>query len=174
MAFVLWMTGVPCSGKTTIAKKLREIIPKIEMLDGDELYEWLAPYDFSREARISQTLRVAHIVKLLIRHDVSVCVSMVSSYSQSRKKAREIINDNRFVLCYIKCPLELCESRDVKGMYKKVREGTIKNFTGISDPYDVPENPDLILDTEKFSIEECVRTVRDYLETKNLILETDS
>lgn len=174
MAFVLWLTGLPCSGKSTIAKKLGKIFPKMEILDGDELYEWLAPYDFSREARISQTLRVANIIKLLIRHDISVCVSMVSSYSQSREKAREIINDKRFVLCYVKCNLDECEKRDVKGMYVKARAGEIKDFTGIDDPYEVPDNPDLQVDTEKSSIDECVKIVHNYLKSKNLSLPTDN
>jgi adenylylsulfate kinase len=174
MAFVLWMTGLPCSGKTTISKELRKIIPKMEVLDGDELYEWLAPYDFSKDARISQTLRVAHIVKMLIKHNVSVCVSMISSFEQSRRKAYEIINDDRFALCYVKCSLEICEKRDEKGMYKKARSGVIKNFTGISDPYDIPEHPDLVLDTEKFSKGECVKIIKDYLIKNKFILSTDN
>ena len=85
MAFVLWMTGLSCSGKTTIAIELNKIFPNMEVLDGDKLWEWLAPLDMSKKARIAQTLRIAHIVKMLIKHDISVCVSAVSSFEESRK-----------------------------------------------------------------------------------------
>ena len=85
MTFVLWMTGRPCSGKTTISKKLEKIIPNLATLDGDSLYEWLGTYDFSRESRIVQNKRVSHLAKLLIKHDVPVCVSMISPYQETMR-----------------------------------------------------------------------------------------
>jgi adenylylsulfate kinase len=163
------MTGLSCSGKTTIAIELNKIFPNIEVLDGDKLWEWLAPLDMSKKARIAQTLRIAHIVKMLIKHDISVCVSVVSSFEESRKKAEEIINDDRYVLCYIKCPVEVCEKRDVKGMYKDVRNGGNIVLSGVNDPYDIPKEPDIVLETDKYSVSECIEKVKDHLIKNNLV-----
>jgi len=169
VAFVLWMTGLSCSGKTTIAIELNKIFPNIEVLDGDKLWEWLAPLDMSKKARIAQTLRIAHIVKMLIKHDISVCVSVVSSFEESRKKAEEIINDDRYVLCYIKCPVEVCEKRDVKGMYKDVRNGGNIVLSGVNDPYDIPKEPDIVLETNKYSVSECIEKIKNHLIKNNLV-----
>ena len=163
------MTGLSCSGKTTIAIELNKIFPNIEVLDGDKLWEWLAPLDMSKKARIAQTLRIAHIVKMLIKHDISVCVSAVSSFEESRKKAEEIINDDRYVLCYIKCPVEVCEKRDVKGMYKDVRNGGNIVLSGVNDPYDIPKEPDIVLETDKYSVSECIEKIKDHLIKNNLV-----
>ena len=169
MAFVLWMTGLSCSGKTTIAIELNKIFPNMEVLDGDKLWEWLAPLDMSKKARIAQTLRIAHIVKMLIKHDISVCVSVVSSFEESRKKAEEIINDDRYVLCYIKCPVEVCEKRDVKGMYKDVRNGGNIVLSGVNDPYDIPKEPDIVLETDKYLVSECIEKIKNHLIKNNLV-----
>ena len=169
MSFVLWMTGLPCSGKTTIARELRNVIPNIAILDGDELREWLSPKDFSREGRNDHNKRVAYLSRLLSSHKVPVCVSLISPYEENRKTARSIIGPENFVEVYVNCPLEICESRDVKGMYKKARNNEIRNFTGISDPYEVPKSPDLLLETEKKSISDCVKTIIDYLKSKNFL-----
>lgn len=163
------MTGLSCSGKTTIAIELNKIFPNMEVLDGDKLWEWLAPLDMSKKARIAQTLRIAHIVKMLIKHDISVCVSVVSSFEESRKKAEEIINDNRYVLCHIKCPVEVCEKRDVKGMYKDVRNGGNIVLSGVNDPYDIPKEPDIVLETDKYSVSECIEKLKDHLIKNNLV-----
>ena len=166
MTFVLWMTGLPCSGKTTLARKLQEFIPNLAILDGDELREWLSPKDFSREGRNEHNRKVAFLAKLLTKHNVPVSVSLISPYFENRKSAREIIGDEKFIETYVKCPLEKCEDRDVKGMYKKARNNEIKNFTGIDDAYDVPENPELIIETEKKPLEESAKEVLDYLKSK--------
>tara|TARA_B110001454_G_scaffold103888_1_gene97816 strand:+ start:163 stop:654 length:492 start_codon:yes stop_codon:yes gene_type:complete len=163
------MTGLSCSGKTTIAIELNKIFPNIEVLDGDKLWEWLAPLDMSKKARIAQTLRIAHIVKMLIKHDISVCVSVVSSFEESRKKAEEIINDDRYVLCYIKCPVEVCEKRDVKGMYKDVRNGGNIVLSGVNDPYDIPKEPDIVLETDKYLVSECIEKIKNHLIKNNLV-----
>jgi len=163
------MTGLSCSGKTTIAIELNKIFPNIEVLDGDKLWEWLAPLDMSKKARIAQTLRIAHIVKMLIKHDISVCVSAVSSFEESRKKAEEIINDDRYVLCYIKCPVEVCEKRDVKGMYKDVRNGGNIVLSGVNDPYDIPKEPDIVLETDKYLVSECIEKIKNHLIKNNLV-----
>ncbi len=169
MSFVLWMTGLPCSGKTTIARKLQEKIPNLAILDGDELREWLSPKDFSKEGRNEHNRKVAHLAKLLLKHKVPVSVSLISPYEENRKSAREIVGNENFIETYVKCTLDICENRDVKGMYKKARNNEIKSFTGIDDPYDVPKNPELVIDTENKSLDESVDEILTYLKTKNFI-----
>ena len=158
------MTGLPCSGKTTIARKLQEVYPKLALLDGDELREWLSPKDFSRDGRNEHNKRVAHLAKLLLKHDVSVLVSLISPFNENREDARKIIGDSKFIETYIKCPLSVCEERDVKGMYKKARLNEISNFTGVNDGYNIPDNPDLIINTENNSLNECVDQITEYLD----------
>ena len=158
------MTGLPCSGKTTIARKLQEVYPKLALLDGDELREWLSPKDFSRDGRNEHNKRVAHLAKLLLKHDVSVLVSLISPFNENREDARKIIGDSKFIETYIKCPLSVCEERDVKGMYKKARLNEISNFTGVNDDYDIPDNPDLIINTENNTLDECVDQIIEYLD----------
>ncbi len=168
--FVLWMTGLPCSGKTTIVKDLQKDIPNLAMLDGDELREWFSPKDFSKEGRDEHNKKVAHLAKLLLRHGVPSAVSLVSPYLENREKAREIINaGDQFAECYVKCSLEKCEERDVKGMYAKARKGEIKGFTGIDDPYEAPEKADVIIDTEFDPLSESANKVKEFLKGRNLI-----
>jgi len=167
MSFVLWMTGLPCSGKTSIARKLQEFVPNLAILDGDELREWLSPKDFSREGRNEHNRKVAYLAKLLLKHSVPVSVSLISPYFENRKLAREIIGDDNFIETYVKCSLDVCEERDVKGMYKKARNNEIKGFTGIDDPYDVPENPELAIETENKSLDESIEQILTYLKSKN-------
>jgi len=166
MSFVLWMTGLPCSGKTSIARKLQDFVPNLAVLDGDELREWLSPKDFSREGRNEHNRKVAHLAKLLLKHNVPVSVSLISPYFENRKSAREIIGDENFIETYVSCSLDVCEERDVKGMYKKARNQEIKGFTGIDDPYDVPENPELVIETENKSLDESGEQILTYLKTK--------
>ena len=164
------MTGLPCSGKTTIIRNLQEFIPNLAVLDGDELREWLSPKDFSKEGRNEHNQKVAHLAKLLLKHKVPVGVSLVSPYINNRENARRIINaGEKFSEIYVKCSIEKCEERDVKGMYKKARAGQIKNFTGLDAPYETPENPDLVVDTEKQTLEQSVQTIKNYLQEKNLL-----
>lgn len=160
-AFVLWMTGLPCSGKTTIARKLKEDhIKNLAILDGDELREWLSPKDFSKEGRNEHNRKVAHLARFLINHGLPVCVALVSPYRENREFARQLIGD-RFYEVYVKCSLNECETRDVKGMYKLARSGKIKNFTGLDDPYEPPSDPDIVLDTERMTISECADRIID-------------
>lgn len=169
MSFVLWMTGLPCSGKTTIARKLQKHIPNLAILDGDELREWLSPKDFSREGRNEHNRKVAHLAKLLLKHKVPVSVSLISPYEENRSSAREIIGKNNFIETYVKCALDVCEDRDVKGMYKKARNNEIKSFTGIDDPYDVPKNPELVIETEDKPLEKSVEEILNYLKDKDYL-----
>jgi len=170
MTFVIWMTGLPCSGKTTILKKLQETIPNLAMLDGDELREWFSPKDFSKQGRDEHNKKVAHLAKLLLKHNVPVGVSLVSPYIENRETARKVIDaGEKFSEVYVKCSLDKCENRDVKGMYKKARAGEIKNFTGLDDPYEAPQNPDLTVDTESESLEDSAENITQYLKSKNLL-----
>ncbi|MBA0907888.1 MAG: adenylyl-sulfate kinase [Nitrosarchaeum sp.] len=167
--FILWMTGLPCSGKTTIVKELQKHITNLAMLDGDELREWFSPKDFSKAGRDEHNKRVAHLAKLLLKHGVSSAVSLVSPYKENRDNAREIIDSGeQFVECYIKCSIEKCEQRDVKGMYAKARRGEIKGFTGIDDPYEFPLDPDLFIDTENDQLVDCAEKVKEFLKKRNL------
>jgi len=170
MTFVIWMTGLPCSGKTSIIKVLQKDIDNLAVLDGDELREWLSPKDFSKQGRDDHNKKVAHLAKLLLRHGVPVGVSLVSPYIENRENARKIIEaNNKFFEVFIKCSLEKCEERDTKGMYKKARAGEIKGFTGIDDPYEAPANPDLVVDTNNETIEESTDRIKAFLKEKNLI-----
>jgi len=162
MPFVLWMTGLPCSGKTTIARKLQKLMPELVVLDGDELRAQSSSSDFSREGINENNRKVANLAK-----DFSmskpVCVSLVSPFKENREDARKIIGDNKFIEAHIKCSLSICEERDVKGMYKKARRNEIKDFIGIHTDYEIPDNPELIVNTETNPLDECVTQMSAYL-----------
>jgi len=162
MPFVLWMTGLPCSGKTTIARKLRELSPKLVMLDGDELRAQSSSNDFSREGINENNRKTANLAKDF-SVDKPVCVSLISPFKENRENARKIIGDNKFIEAYIKCSLSICEERDVKGMYKKARQNEIKDFIGIHTDYEIPDNPELIVNTETNPLDECVTQISAYL-----------
>ena len=158
------MTGLPCSGKTTIVKDLQKDVPNLAMLDGDELREWFSSKDFSKAGRVEHNKKVAHLAKFLLKHGVPSIVSLLSPYLENRENARKIIKaGDQFTVCYVKCSLEKCEERDVKGMYAKARIGEFKGFTGIDDPYEVPEKTDLVIDTEHDSLSDSVKKVKDFL-----------
>ena len=163
------MTGLPCSGKTTIARKLQELIPNLVMLDGDELREWLSPKDFSRKGRNEHNRKVAHLSRLFLKHNVPVVVSLISPFNKNREFARKIIGDSMFIETYIKCSLSLCEKRDDKGLYKKARLNKIKNFTGVNDDYEIPDNPDLIVNTETDSLDKIIKQIIDYLTSRKML-----
>ena len=123
------MTGLPCSGKTTIARKLSEHVSNLAVLDGDKMRELLSPNeDFSRKGIINHNKKIANLAKLLLEHHTSVCVSKINPFVENRENARKILKNYDFVEIYIKCSIDLCEKRDVKGMYKKARNGEINNF----------------------------------------------
>jgi adenylylsulfate kinase len=159
------MTGIPCSGKTTLAKKLSDKISNLTILDGDEVRAQSSSNDFSREGINENNRKVANLAK---DDSKPVCVSLISPFRKNREDARKIIDTKRFIEVYIKCSLPTCEERDVKGMYKKARRNEIKDFIGVNTDYEIPYNPDLILDTEKLSVEESVNKLLLYLKNNNL------
>jgi len=170
--FVLWFTGLSASGKSTVADAVAEKLIKrglkIERLDGDIVRKSLTKdLGFSKEDRDENIQRVSFVAKLLSRNGVGVIASFISPYREVRKRIRE--ETTNFVEVFVKCPLEVCEKRDPKGMYKKARAGEIKNFTGIDDPYEEPENPELVLNTDKETVEESVEKVITKLEELRLI-----
>lgn len=170
--FTVWLTGFSGSGKTTISQRLQQrMLEKniaCEILDGDVIRQNLCKdLGFSKEDRCTNILRIGFVAEMLSRHGVCVIVSAISPYRDARNQVREKIPN--FVEVHVKCPIEVCESRDVKGLYKKARKGEMKNFTGISDAYEEPVNPEIICDTEVETIEDSVNKVLAGLGELNLI-----
>ena len=160
----VWFTGLPCSGKTTVADRVAEILKKrghrVERLDGDTVRKGLtSDLGFSKKDRDENIKRVTFVAKLLTRNDVIVLATFVSPYRERRRLTREEIGG--FMEVYVRCSLEECMKRDIKGMYKKAMAGEIKDFTGVDDPYEEPLNPELILDTDKETVEESAGKVLD-------------
>ena len=163
------MTGLPCSGKSTIAKKLSEHVHNLAILDGDEMRELLSPNeDFSRNGIISHNKKVVSIAKLLLDHNVSVCVSKISPFVENREDARKVLTNYNFLEVYVKCSVDSCEKRDVRGMYNKARNGEIRNFIGIHVTYEPPTDPELVVDTENSTIDDSVQKILDYIEKKQI------
>ena len=163
----VWFTGLPCCGKTTIAKKiaqtLREKGYKVEHLDGDLVRKDLtSDLGFSKEDRDENLKRVTFVAKLLTRNKVIVLATFVSPYKSRRNKSRKEIGN--FIEIYVKCPIEICKKRDVKGMYKKALAGEIKDFTGVQHPYEEPEKPELVIYSDRETVDESVQKVLKKLE----------
>jgi adenylylsulfate kinase len=166
---VLWFTGLSGSGKSTTARALVEPLRafgrKVELLDGDELRKTISRgLGFSREDRIANIQRIVFICKLLSRNGITVIVSAITPYEEMREHARaELLS---YVEIFVDCPLEECERRDVKGLYAKARKAEILQFTGIGDPYEMPEQPDIVIHTQTDEVESNVAFIIDYLTTK--------
>jgi adenylylsulfate kinase len=163
---VIWFTGLSGSGKSTIAQvvedKLAEGGVPVEMLDGDVVRENLSKgLGFSKEDRDINIRRIAFVAHLLQRNGVFVITAAISPYRAIRDEARAMIKD--FVEVFADAPLDVCEERDVKGLYAKARAGQIKEFTGVSDPYEPPENPEVTCHTDRETVEESAQKVLDKL-----------
>ena len=171
--YTLWFTGLSGSGKTTITnllvKDLLQRGSKLEVLDGDVVRENLSKgLGFSKEDRDTNIRRIAFVANLLSRNGVPVITAAISPYREIRDEARQMM-DNRFIEVYVKASVEVCEERDVKGLYAKARSGEIKEFTGVSDPYEEPTNPEITVETESQSPEESAQQILTYLEDNGFI-----
>ena len=165
----LWLTGLSGSGKTTIANALEMELYKMKkhtyILDGDNLRHGLSSdLNFSTESRNENIRRVAEIAKIIVDSGLVVIVALISPYKIQRDWARSIFMPKEFKEIYISTSLNECEKRDLKGLYKMARRGEIKDFTGITSPYEVPKNPDLTIDTQNTTIDECVQQVLKQVE----------
>ncbi len=170
----LWLTGLSGSGKSTIAVELEHALIENKhqayILDGDNIRHGLNKnLGFSPEDRTENIRRIGEVAKLFTEANIITIAAFVSPYRDDRDNVRRLLNHGEFVEIYVKCSLEVCETRDTKGLYKKARAGEVKDFTGISAPYEEPLNPELTIDSSKLSVEESTREILNYLEEKGYV-----
>jgi adenylylsulfate kinase len=172
-AFTVWFTGLPCSGKTTLATLLYNHllqwgVSNVELLDGDVVRQYLTKgLGFTKQDRDENIRRIGWLSRMLNKHGVNAIVAAISPYRDVREEQKKLIKN--FFEVYVKCPVEICEQRDVKGMYKKARQGIIEHFTGVNDPYEEPLTPDIVIQTDKFSIEDSLKMILKGLMEKKLV-----
>jgi len=174
--FTVWLTGLSGAGKTTVAQsivnELKTSDVNIELLDGDEVRTNLSKgLGFSKEDRDANIRRIGYVSRLLSRNGVGVIASAISPYREVRDEVRQSITSDgsEFVEVYVQCPIDVLVERDVKGLYKKALAGEIREFTGVSDPYEEPLNPEVIVKTDRESIEESANRVIAELEARGLL-----
>ena len=170
---ILWFTGLSGSGKSTLAEyltpKLKELGAKVEVLDGDEVRENLSKgLGFSKEDRDTNISRIGYVANLLARNGCCAITAAISPYQELRDTIRGRC-EAKFVEIFVDAPLEVVEERDTKGLYKKARAGIIKNFTGISDPYEAPTTPEIVVKTGEESIEESAEKILSYMREHSLV-----
>lgn len=162
---VIWLTGLPCSGKTTIAAGVYKILNEkgfnTEHLDGDEIRKIFPDTGFSREERDRHIQKVGYLSSILEKHAIFVVASFISPYADTRNFVRSLCKN--FVEVYLSTPLSVCEQRDQKGLYARARRGEIKGFTGIDDPYEVPPMPEITIDTSLLSVEKSTDLIIRFL-----------
>lgn len=168
----VWLTGLSGAGKSTLtealAKKLQDSNIPLEILDGDEVREHLCrDLSFSKEDRFTNIERIAFMAGKISKHGVLVLVPVIAPYKAARDLARSL--SETFVEIFVKADIETVKKRDVKGLYEKAIKGEIKNFTGISDPYEEPENPEILVETDKASIDECVQLIISELQELDIL-----
>ncbi|MED3882862.1 adenylyl-sulfate kinase [Priestia megaterium] len=173
-SFVLWFTGLSGSGKSTVANAVAKALfdknIRNYVLDGDNVRFGLNKnLGFSAEDRTENIRRIGEVSKLFVDSGQVVLTAFISPFQEDRAQVRKILEGNEFLEVYVECPLEECEKRDPKGLYKKARSGEIRDFTGIDSPYESPANPELTINTSTQSVEECVQTVIEYLANRKFI-----
>lgn len=171
---IIWFTGLSGSGKSTIANELEKILHQLcirtFILDGDNVRHGLnKDLGFSDEDRKENIRRVGEVAKLFIDSGTLTLATFISPFQEERDSIRKMVKPDEFLEIHVKCDLNVCEDRDVKGLYKKARNGEIKKFTGIDSPYEPPSNPDLTLNTDTSNVEECVNTILNYLISNDMI-----
>ena len=163
--FNVWFTGLPLSGKTTIADMVYEELQKldipIERLDSKDIREMFPNAGYTREERNRHIKRIGHLIQTLQKNSVSTVCSFVSPYRESRKMIREMVKNN--IVVYIKADIETCRQRDYKGVYEKAQSGEIANFTGISDVYEEPQHAEIVIDTEKTDAKRAAQEIVGYI-----------
>jgi adenylylsulfate kinase len=170
---VLWFTGLSGSGKSTLAHALEEKLYqkgcRTFVLDGDNVRHGLnSNLDFSESGRTENIRRISEVSKLMLESGLIIMTAFISPFHKDRNEARKLISSDDFIEIYCKASLEICETRDVKGLYKRARAGEIKNYTGIDSPYEIPENPELIIDTDNQGLEDSVSTILSFLELNGI------
>ena len=165
---VVWLTGLPGAGKTTLAARLAEVLVgrglRVEQLDGDSLREIFPGTGFTRAEREEHVRRAGMMASALERRGVTVVASLVSPYQASRRQVRSLCRN--FVEVHVATPLDVCERRDPKGLYAKARRGEIRNFTGIDDPYEPPERAEVVVDASRHTVEESLQLILTALEPR--------
>ena len=169
--FTVWLTGLSGAGKSTIAERLGpELIARgcsVEVLDGDEVRMHLSKgLGFSREDRDINIGRISFVASLLVKHGAAVITAAISPYAQARAEARDRIGRDSFVEVFVRCSIDELVRRDVKGLYKKALAGEVQHFTGVSDPYEAPESPDVVVDSEVENVDESVSKILGLLEKR--------
>ncbi len=170
----IWLTGLSGSGKSTIAVELEHALIENKhqtyILDGDNIRHGLNKnLGFSPEDRTENIRRIGEVAKLFTEANIITIAAFVSPYREDRDNVRKLLDHGEFIEIYVKCSLEVCEARDTKGLYKKARTGEVKDFTGISAPYEEPLNPELTIDSSKLSVEASTRAILNYLEEKGYV-----
>jgi len=173
-SIVLWFTGLSGSGKSTIAHALEEKLfqkgCRTFVLDGDNVRHGLnSNLDFSEKGRTENIRRISEVSKLMMESGLIVMTAFISPFNKDRNEARKLISNDDFIEIYCKASLETCEARDVKGLYKRARAGEIKNYTGIDSPYEKPEKPELVIDTDQQSLEESISNILDFLKSNGVV-----
>ncbi len=171
---ILWFTGLSGAGKSTLAhaveEKLHQLGCRTFVLDGDNVRHGLCgDLGFSAQDREENIRRVGEMAKLFIEAGEIVLTAFISPFRSDRAKVRGLVPHGDFLEVYCHCPLDICEQRDVKGLYRRARAGEIKDFTGISSPYETPENPELVVNTSRYNLEECVDQVLSLLRERTII-----
>lgn len=174
---ILWFTGLSGAGKSTLAHAVEEQLYQLGcrtfVFDGDNVRHGLcADLGFSIPDRVENIRRIGEMSKLFVEAGIVALTAFISPFRADRTRVRSLVPDGEFLEIYCRCSLQVCEQRDVKGLYKRARAGEIKDFTGISSPYEEPDNPELVVETDRLSIEESTATVMQLLRKRGIIRHT--
>ena len=167
-ATLIWFTGLSGSGKSTLAVQLEALLHdhgfKTYLLDGDNIRSGLnKDLTFTDEGRVENIRRIGEVSKLMLDAGIIVLSAFISPFEEDRRQVRSIVGDSNYIEVFVDAPIEVCEQRDVKGLYKKARAGEVKNFTGIDSPYEAPSHPDLRIETHKLSLEESITALQELI-----------